>query len=420
MRPKRRDRRVEHSCLIMLVSLVCLSPALRGRAEGPVALAEEFQVNTETANIQQTSSVALDRAGNFVVAWQSEIAGQGDEIRARRFAARGEALGGEIAVNEVSAQNQNAPALAMDGAGNFVIAWQSLIGGNFEIRARRFNAQGITQGGEISVSTRRGESQSAPAIAMSGSGEFVVVWEAPVHGDYEIRGRCFDAQGVPRTREIAINVETRGSQRFPAVAMNGAREFVVAFRSNVAGSYEIRARRFSTDGSARGDEIPVNAETRGDQLAPAVALEGRGNFVVAWENSLDDHFEVRTRRFSARDVPLGPELPVHATTTRDQFAPAIAIGARGAFVVAWHSQLPGDFEIRARSFAADGLAQGEEVAVNGVSAGTQKMAAVAANLAGDFVVTWHSDATGSWEIAARRYQAAARRRADAQRTNARP
>jgi hypothetical protein len=403
----------------MLMSMMCLSPALRGRAEGPVALAEEFQVNAETASIQQTSSVALDRAGNFVVAWQSEIEGHGDEIRARRFAAGGEALGAEIAVNQVSAQNQNAPSLAMDGAGNFVVAWQSLIGDNFAIRARRFNAQGVALGEEISVSTRRGESQSAPAVAMSGSGEFVVVWEAPLHGDYEIRGRCFDAQGVPRAGEIAINAETRGSQRFPAVAMNGAREFVAVFRSNVAGSYEIRARRFSSDGSARGDEIPVNAETRGDQLAPAVALDGRGNFVVTWENSLDDHFEIRTRRFSARDLPLGPELPVHATAKSDQFAPAIALGARGAFVVAWHSQLAGDFEIRARCFTADGLAQGEELSVNSVSAGTQKMAAVAANLAGDFVVTWHSDGTGSWEIAARRYRASARRRTGAARTNAR-
>ena len=44
-----------------------------------------------------------------------------------------------------------------------------------------------------------------------------------------------------------------------------------------------------------------------------------------------------------------------------------------------------------------------ELAVNTVLDGTQKTAAVAANARGDFVVTWHSDATGGWEIAARRY-----------------
>jgi hypothetical protein len=381
-----------------------LSPG-RSQASDPAPAGDEFQVNDVTANIQQTSSVALNRAGKFVVTWQSEVEGRGDEIRARLFDARGVAQGGELAVNDLTAQNQNAPATAMDAAGNFVIVWQSLVADNFQIRARRFDAQGVPQGGEFVVNTRRGESQSAPHVAMSASGAFVVVWEAPVHGDYEIRARRFDAKGVARGGELAVNALTAGSQRFPKVAINDASAFVVAFRSNIAGSYEIRARRFDAEGKACGDEIAVNSLTRGDQLAPALALDRDGSFVVAWENGVDDSFEIRTRRFDAHDVPQAPEVAVVPGAVIDQFAPAVAIGAHGAFVVAWHSQTEGSFDIRARCFTAKGAAQGGELAVNAVIAGTQKKAAVAARADGSFVVTWHSDASGSWEIGARRYRA---------------
>jgi hypothetical protein len=397
------DRRGQHLLGALLLAALGQLPAPPSRALGPAPRDGEFQVNSVTANIQQSSSVALDRAGNFVVAWQSEVAGLGDEIRAQRFDARGAAQGDEIAVNLVTDSQQNAPAVAMDGAGNFVIVWQSLVADNFEIRARRFDARGGARGPEFTVNTRRGESQTAPCVAMSAGGGFVVAWEAPVRGDYEIRARRFDAAGAASGGEIAVNRESAGSQRFPEVAINAAREFVVAFRSNVAGSYEIRARRFRADGAPKGDELAVNADTRDDQLAPAVALDDRGNFVVAWENGLDDSFQIRLRRFDARDLPRGSDVVACAPTTADQFAPAVAMGAQGAFVVAWQVHGAGGLDIRAQRFAASGAARGGELVVNSVSAGTQKAVALAANQAGVVILTWHSDATGNWEIAARRY-----------------
>jgi hypothetical protein len=332
--------------------LLGLSQAPRARAADPAPLGEEFQVNTHTAGIQQSSSVALSASGVCVVVWQSEVDGSGDEIRAQRFDARGVAQGAEIAVNTRTAGNQNAPVVAINAAGDFVVAWQSLSAGNFESRARRFGASGEARGDEFAVSTTRGESHSAPAVAMDRAGDFVVVW-----------------------------------------------------RSTVDGSFEIRGRRFSAQGAARGDEIAINAVSTGDQLAPRVAADADGDFVVVWENALDDSFEIRARRFSAQGLARGSESAVHATTAGDQFAPAVALDAAGNFAVAWHSQIDGDQEIRARAFAASGQARSPEFAVNSRSSGSQKSAAVALAAGGELVVSWHSDTTGSWEIAARRFGA---------------
>jgi len=381
-------------------ALACLLTA-PSRAECPPPR-EEVRVNTLTEKIQQSASVAMDRVGNFVVAWQSEVAGSGDEIRARRFDFQGQPLGEEIAVNRVTAGNQLAPGVAMDAAGNFAVAWQTLVESSFEIRARRFDARGVERGDEIAVNTTRGDTHGAPAVAMDADGGFVVAWETSFHGSFEIRARRFDARGNPQGGQIAVNAVTTSSQRFPAVAIDADGDFVVVWRSNIAGSSEVRARRFSALGVPQGDEIQVNATTAGDQLAPSVAVAQGGDFVVAWENSFEGRFEVRARRFTALGVPEGLEAAVHPGTAGNQFSPSVAMSPAGDFVVAWHDLTLGSYEIRARSFAASGTALGAEFAVNTVTTGTQKTASVALSPRGDYVVAWHTDAAGSWDIAARR------------------
>lgn len=387
---------------------------LTSAAACPADLGEELRVNTVTEEIQQSSSVASDADGGFVVAWQSEVAQSGDEIRARRFDPSGLASSDEIAVNAVTRGHQNAPAIALDAQGNFVVAWQSLIASDLQIRARRFDSRGAALGDEFAVSTT-GDAHSAPAIAMAEGGDFVVVWETAFNGSYEIRARRYDSRGVAQGGQLAVNTETASSQRSPAVAMAEGGDFVVVWRSNVAGSFEIRGQLFTALGVKKGDEIAINTVTAGDQLAPAVAMGERGDFVVAWESSFAGGYEIRARRFTALGVAKDGELAVHPATAREQFAPALAMGHGGAFVVAWHTLVrdpaAAGYEIRARAFAANGVARGGELAINALTAGTQKAAAVAMGKGGSFVVTWHSDATGGWEISARRGRLCRARRA---------
>jgi hypothetical protein len=378
----------------------CLVRSASGRAENASAGAE-FRVNTVTGKIQQSSALAMGPRGDFVVAWQSEIDGRGDEIRARRFDACGVAQGEEFPVNALSQGNQDAPSLAMDAQGSFVVVWQSFVTNHYVIRARRFDAAGVAQGGEIPVDTRPREGHNAPAVAMAPDGRFVVAWESAIQGSYEIRARRFDSQGVAQGGEFPVNTVTESSQRFPAVAMDGHGNFAVVWRSNVAGSFEIRSQRFAASGAAEGGEIAVNAQTAGDQLAPSVAMGWDGSFVVVWENSFDGGLEVRARRFSALGIPRGAEFPVSAATAGNQFSPAVAMNRTGAFAVVWHDQVGASSQIRGRTFASRGGALGPEIDVNGSTAGVQKSAAVALDGSGNFVVSWHSDAGDSWDIIAR-------------------
>ena len=91
----------------------------------------DFPVNNTTAGHQAWPAVAADADGDFVIAWSS--AGQdGDEggIYARRFDHLGQPRGNEFPVNTTTAGNQDYPAVAMDAAGNFVVAWEVYSGGS--------------------------------------------------------------------------------------------------------------------------------------------------------------------------------------------------------------------------------------------------------------------------------------------------
>jgi hypothetical protein len=102
-----------------------------GRKVGPT-----FLVNATETNEQRNPSIAHDPKGNFVVVWQSYLAGTTVGIHGRRFGANGNALSPEFAVASSATMNLNDPDVATVGtAGNFVVVWQA---GPQSIRGQRF------------------------------------------------------------------------------------------------------------------------------------------------------------------------------------------------------------------------------------------------------------------------------------------
>src|SRR5207247_2097696 len=120
--------------------------AQRYNAAG-VAQGSEFRVNTTTASAQENSAVAIDSAGNFVVAWSSNLQdGSGSGTYARRYSAAGLALTGEFRVNTYTSNDQNYPTVAMDAIGDFVVTWSSLgqdAGNTWGVYAQHYDANAV-------------------------------------------------------------------------------------------------------------------------------------------------------------------------------------------------------------------------------------------------------------------------------------
>jgi hypothetical protein len=313
--------------------------------------------------------------------------------------------GGEFQVNQYTTNNQYQPSVAASASGDFVVSWSSAgqeSPGTPGIFAARFDSSGALLGGELQVNSYTTGIQRFSAVASADDGDFVVVWQSYQDGNLEgIFGRRFASTGTPLAAEFQVNSYTLGFQVQPDVAADDDGDFVVVWRSTGQDgitSHGVFGRRFDSSGAAQASEFQVSTYTVGNQAHPSVALEGNGDFVVAWQSTnLDGSgYAVIARRFSSAGVAQGLEIQANVYTVNNQAQPAVAVDADGDFVVAWQSlqqdgPIPlGDYGIFARPFDSVGVARGGEFQVNVYTTDFQGLSDVAADDDGDFVVTWQS------------------------------
>ena len=375
----------------------------------------EFRVNSHIDFAQNGPSLAMDADGDFVVAWQSLYQdGEGYGIYAQRYNAAGVAQGSEFRVNGFATASQRNASVAMNSAGDFVVAWESAIqdGNSLGVFARRYNAAGAALSGEFQVNTYTTNSQRRPSAAMNATGDFVVAWESDAQDGSSggIYAQRYNAAGLAQGAEFRVNSYTTSSQFRPSVAMDAAGNFVVAWQSlfQAGDGYEIYAQRYNAAGVAQGSEFAVNSFTTLTQRYASVAMNPAGDFVVTWDSYLQDGSEdgIYAQRYDSAGIAQGAEFRVNSFTTGDQSESSVAMSAAGDFVVTWGGSGPNDsIGVQARRYTSAGIALGTEFRVNSYTTGAQFAPCVAMDGAGEFAVAWTSyDQDGSsYGVYAQRY-----------------
>ena len=372
---------------LLFASLHAIDPA---RAQ-VVRLGVELQVNVRTGGAQQLPAIAADDDGDFVVVWFS-IGQDGSDagVFARRYDSTGAARGSEFQVNAYTTDAQFFPVVAADSDGDFVIAWQSMQDGG-RVLFRRYTSSG-GGGAEIQVSGHT-FGQSRAGVGVDGDGDFVVVWESPQDGSGQgVFARRFSSAGAAIGVEFQVNVTTVGSQYNEAMAMNRNGAFVVVWNSIGDGDGQgVFARRFDSAGTGYG-EFKANFHTEGGQIDPVVGMSNDGGFVVAWVATDAEGPGIFARRFISAGGALSQDMQLNVNDHDSQLAPAIAVEPDGDFVVAWYSHfqdgdLIGAF---ARRFNSAGHPLDDELQINAYTLGEQVFPSIAAAGGGDFVVAWES------------------------------
>ncbi|HKC24315.1 MAG TPA: hypothetical protein VKF32_06215, partial [Thermoanaerobaculia bacterium] len=142
-----------------------------------------------------------------------------------------------------------------------------------------------------------------------------------------------------------------------------------------------------------GGEFRVNTSTTGGQYQPSVAFDGTGRFVVVWRSrpsNITSESNIQGQRFDAGGARLGGEFRVNTYTTGTQRRPRVDADLLGNLVVVWQSDAQdGSGEgIFGQLYAASGAPLGAEFRVNAVTTFPQTSPAVAMSPAGGFVVVW--------------------------------
>lgn len=201
-------------------------------------LGPEFRVNTYTRGDQWPDGIAAAPDGRFVIVWTS--VGQDGSlggIYGQLYDATGRRTGPEFRVNQYTRGWQQLADVAMDRWGNFVAVWQSQgqDGSSEGVYARRFRADGRPRGGEWRVKSSPLGAQEMPRVAMDPAGDFVVAWTDWYSGPGfpDIMIRAFWADGRPVKKEIIANSEELGEQDAPDVAIAGDGMMVVVWQDNL-------------------------------------------------------------------------------------------------------------------------------------------------------------------------------------------
>ena len=251
-------------------------------------------MNATVANDQKVPSVAMDVDGDFVVVWEGVSAANGKEIYARRYQADGTPeVQGEFVVNTNSNGDEKNPFVAMDDAGNFVVAWETpdpVVGTNIDFQ--RFDNTGTKVGAEIQVNTTDGLKHKEAKVAMDPNGGFVFIWEAVDAGlDAGIFAELYDNTGTLVKAQFTVNTTTADKQQDASVSMDDSGNFVVTWTSSNqdGGGDGVYAQRFNSLGVAdvQGEFLVNTTTTAGNQQQSSVAMVGNGEFVVAWQSAED-------------------------------------------------------------------------------------------------------------------------------------
>ena len=333
----------------------------------------------------------------------SDGAGNHD-VFVRGFVAGGCESFPDLRVNPDAGGHQARPRVAVDAVGDSVVVWEDDSDGNgvFQIKARGFSADGSEHLAPMTINTVAEGQQRTPAVAMTPGGNFVVVWQddSRQDGGWRVRMRAFTAGGSELFAERNVTDDDIGERILPVVGVDDTGDIVVVWQDDGDGNgfYQIHARGFDPTGRPRFDVVTVNGVATGQQQEPSLAVSEDGSFVVVWrdDNDKDGNFQIMARGFLADGTARFADLAV-SSSSGQHLSPVVACGPAGRFTVAWadDSDGNGSYQIHAASYAADGTEAVAEWTVNRVAAGQQRNPSAATNAAGTLVIAWQDDMDGN-------------------------
>jgi hypothetical protein len=289
-------------------------------------------VSTFTNSFQEQPAIATLTNGDVIVVWTSfDQAGSNslDDIYGQLLSTNGARIGTNFLVNTYTTYNQRTPAVAALANGGFVVTWAS----------------------EQELST-------APNWGSNNTYYGSAAVQLPSSDVFERLFTVFGSTITPSTGEILVD-QSPNPCSGPDVATAADGSYMVTWcandPTNLADGWDIYARSFTN--SSGGPVIPVNSYTYGDQYNPQISVIG-GEYMIAWTSMGQDGSRegVFGQLVNENGVLVGNEFIVNTTTLGEQMQPAVASDGTGQFLAVWTSFTfgPNSFDLFAQRYGNAG------------------------------------------------------------------
>ena len=308
--------------------------------EGTV-LGSSFAINDDVAaNFQQFPAIDMNANGNFVITWMDNRDDLDSDIFFQRYDASGNAQGTNVMVNDDGQYFVRNwwPDIGIADNGNFAITWFDARNNNYpDIYAQRYAADGSPLGINFLVNDDGGGAyQSSSVMAMDAAGNFVIAWEDD-RDNNDIYAQIYSSDGTALGENIKVNDGSGNQNQYmPNIAMNSSGVFIIVWADSRVYPRRIFAQIFNPDGTRKGDNFNCSELTDWKyQDQSAVDIDDAGNFVVAWEDERNGTVEyededIYARMFDADGSPMGPEFRVNDNENiSNQVLPSVTMAPEG-------------------------------------------------------------------------------------------
>ena len=239
---------------------------------------------------QQYPAVAFDNDSTYLVVWQDDRSGSGNDIYGTRVSTSGNVLDPPGIAISTATGRQQFPSIAFDGT-NFLVVWADERGGSVstdDIYGTLVEPDGSVLSPSGNVIADDDLWQDNPSVAFDGT-NYLVVWDDYGSGTFEedIYGVRVNQSGIPiDDSSFAISTTAEGQYR-PAVAFDGTNYLVVWFDKRNSNASDIYGARVHQNGyvlDASGTPIITFS---GTQQYPFIVFDGT-NYLVGCENYQDE------------------------------------------------------------------------------------------------------------------------------------
>jgi hypothetical protein len=185
-----------------------------------------FQVDTNPLRtaFSGVKSLGADASGTTVVVWEGEpqrFDPTQTAVLIQRFSPTGQRLGGSFLVTKPSSAKVQAPSIAVNPGGDFIVVWQYQPDPNTprSLRARHVSKDAKPMGQEFVVEADAVADAIVPSIASDSRGNYVVVWTS-YGSPYcpSVKGRLYRPDDTPAGPAFDLSSSSNACDQLPKVA----------------------------------------------------------------------------------------------------------------------------------------------------------------------------------------------------------
>ncbi|MCH8880356.1 MAG: exo-alpha-sialidase [Planctomycetes bacterium] len=337
-----------------------------------------------------SAQVSTDAQGNWVAVWESTddlggTIGPDSDIVVSRSTNNGGSWTSPEPLNTYAATDASSdryPILGTDGAGMWLVAWQSVydlegtIGEDRDILFSRSTDNGITWSDPAPVNSNAGSDSGLdydPELATDGAGNWVIVWrsdddlDGTIGNDLDILySRSTDngaTWSVVQPLNINANSDGAYADRQPQVTTDNAGNWVAVWRSQsdlngtIGNDADILFCRSTDNGASWSYPAALNtnaADDSGWESWPELATDGAGQWVAVWESSdsfggtIGNDTDILFSRSWDAGATWTDPIPLNTNAADDSEydgVPHLTTDGMGHWVASWQSEDTLDYTI---------------------------------------------------------------------------